>query len=100
MIIAMIVICLWNMNSLGTSLYRNTCARKYKRSHKLLFPRDDLDVFSVHTKNLHCNLSETSSEFTLGVEFEFVIMISILHSNLRTHMLKFIICDYVKHSSF
>ena len=37
---------------------------------------------------LNCDLSETSLEFTSGLEFEFVIVISIRDSNLLTHVLK------------
>ena len=73
-------------------LERNEFVYKYmctqvQRSRKLRHPKDDLNVF-VHTQNSHCNLSETSPEFTFGLEFEFVIVISIHDSNLHTHVLK------------
>ena len=51
-------------------------------------PKRWFECFCVHTQNFHCNLSETSLEFTSRVEFEFVIVISIRDANLRTHMLK------------
>ena len=70
--------------SRGTSL----CAQ-VQRSRKLSRPKDDyFECFCVHTQNSHCNLSETSLEVTSGLEFEFVIVISIRDSNLRTHVLK------------
>ena len=59
------------------------CAQ-VQRSRKLHRPKDDLNVFAYTCKIL----TETSLEFTSGLEFEFVIVISIRDSNLRTHVLK------------
>ena len=67
-------------------VYKHTSAQ-VQRSRKLRLPKDVLEV-RVHMQNSHCNLSETSLEFTSGLEFEFVIVISIRDSNLCTHMLK------------
>ena len=67
-------------------VYKHTSAQ-VQRSRKLRRPKDDLNVFA-YTQNSHCNLSETSLKFTSGLEFEFVIVISIRDSNLRTHVLK------------
>ena len=71
--------------------YINTCPHKYKGHVSSASQKDVLDVFVyvfLHTQNSHCDLSETSLEFTSGLEFEFVIVISIRDSNLHTHMLK------------
>ena len=42
-------------------------------------------------RNSHCDLSETSLELTSGLEFDFVIVISMRDSNLLTHVLKIVI---------
>ena len=70
-------------------VFKHMCAQT-QRSRKLRLPKDVLDVFAIriHTQNSHCNLIETSLEFTSGLEFEFVIVISICDSNLHTHVLK------------
>ena len=69
-------------------MYKHIWA-KVPRSRKPRLPKDDLNVFAyTHRIYSHCNLSETSLEFTSRVEFEFVIVISIRDANLRTHMLK------------
>ena len=68
-------------------MYKHIWA-KVPRSRKPCLPKDDLNVFAYSTQNSHCNLSETSLEFSSRVEFEFVIVISIREANLRTHMLK------------
>ena len=74
--------------SRGTSSYLNTCVHKHK-GHVSSASQKMLWMFSrTHAQNSHCNLSETSLEFTSGLEFEFVIVISICDSNLLTHMLK------------
>ena len=80
----------------GTNLSINTvahCVHKHK-SHvsQPSPPKRRLGSFCVHTQNSHCNLSETSLEFTSGLEFEFVIVISIRDSNLLT-------CTRAKNSS-
>ena len=59
--------------SRGMSLYINTCAHKYK-GHVSSASQKTFWMFCIHTQNLHCNLSETSLEFTSGLEFEFVIV--------------------------
>ena len=64
----------------GTNSYKHML-------RKLRLPKDVLDIFA-YTHKIHCDLSETSLEFTSGLEFEFVIVISIRVSNSRTHMLK------------
>ena len=61
-------------------VYKYMCAQT-QRSRKLRLPKDVLDVFV-----LHCDLSDL--KFTSGLEFEFVIVISICDSNLRTHVLR------------
>ena len=63
------------------------CAQT-QSSRKLRLPKDVLDIFCVHTQNSQCDLSETSLEFTSGLEFEFMIVISIHDFNLHTHVLK------------
>ena len=72
-------------------VYKHMCAQT-QRSRKLRLPKDVSDVFAyirgAHMRNSHCDLSETSLEFTSGLEFEFVIVISIHDSNLLTHVLK------------
>ena len=81
---------MWFLERRNEFVYKHTSAQ-VQRSRKLRRPKDDLDVFAymyIHTQNSHCNLSETSLEFTSGLEFEFVIVISIRDSNLHTHMLK------------
>ena len=67
-------------------VYNYTHERKVQRSRKLRLPKM-IWMFRVHTQNSHCNLSETSLEFTSGLEFEFVIVISICDSNLLTQEL-------------
>ena len=63
------------------------CAQ-VQRSRKPRLPKDVLDVFAYTRKIRTVYLSETSLEFTSGLEFEFVIVISIRDSNLLTHVLK------------
>ena len=68
-------------------VYINTCAHKSKghvssASQKMIWM-----FLRTHVYNSHCDLSETSLEFTPGLEFEFVIVISIRDSNLLTHVL-------------
>ena len=43
---------------------------KSPRSRKPRLPKDDLNVFAYTYRILTVNLSETSLEFTSGVEFE------------------------------
>ena len=68
-------------------MYKHIWA-KVPRSRKPRLPKDDLNVFAYTHRILTVISSETSLEFTSGVEFEFVIVISIRDANLRTHMLK------------
>ena len=67
----------------GTNSYINSCAHKHKGHVSSASQK-------IHTQNSHCDLSETSLEVTSGLEFEFVIVISICDSNVRTHVLKIV----------
>ena len=69
------------------SLCINTYGQK-SQGHVSLASQKMIWMFLRTHTEFSCNLSETSLEFTSGVEFEFVIVISILDANLRTHMLK------------
>ena len=73
--------------SRGTSVYINTYAHKSK-GHVSSAAQKMIWMFLRSHAFLHCDLSETSLEFTSGLEFEFMIVISIRDSNLRTHVLK------------
>ena len=68
-------------------VYKYMCAQ-VQRSRKLRRPKDDLNVFAYTRKILTVIWVKTSLEFTSGLEFEFVIVISIRDSNMRTHVLK------------
>ena len=74
--------------SRGTSLYIKQHVGTSTRSRKLRLSKDVLDVFAYTHKIRTVIWYETSLEFTSELEFEFVIVISIRDSNLRTHMLK------------
>ena len=67
--------------------FKHMCAQT-QRSRKLRLPKDVFGCFRVHTQNSHRNLSDTSLEFTSGLEFEFVIVINNCDSNLLSHVLK------------
>ena len=73
--------------SRGTGLYINTCARKSKGHVSSASQKMIWIILRTHAFS-HCDLSETSLEFISGLEFEFVIVISIRDSNLHTHMPK------------
>ena len=74
--------------SRGMSLCINTYGKK-SQGHVSLASQKMIWMFFAYTHRiLTVILSETSLEFTSGLEFEFVIVISIRDANLRTHMLK------------
>ena len=56
-------------------IYVNTCVHKHK-GHVSSSSQKMFWMFLWHTGNSHCDLSETSLEFTSGLEFEFVIVIN------------------------
>ena len=74
-------------NPMERPIYINTCARQSKGHVSSASQKMIWIILRTHAFS-HCDLSETSVEFTSGLEFEFVIVISIRDSNLRTHVLK------------